>query len=94
MKYLSVSMIALAFSGSAYAKDCKEQALGAAIQMEATREDANDFNKPIGAHLDVTSGEEEVWVATIVGNDGKTVGYTVKVNKLTCEVLEEPVRGR
>lgn len=94
MKTIIFSSLMMLTSYGAYARDCKEVVLGAAIQLEATRADAKGFSEPIGAHLDVTGSDEEIWVATIVGNDGVNVGYTIKVNSLTCEVLEEPVRGR
>jgi hypothetical protein len=74
--------------------DCRESALGAAVQAEAMRSDATGFNQPIGAVLEVTIGSEQTWMATVTGNGGRPVTYSVKVSKETCQPLEEPTRGQ
>lgn len=78
----------------AIAKDCKEAVLTAAIQAEAMRADATGFSTPVDAVIDSSNGSDVTWIATLVGNDGKDVSYTVKADKSTCEVLEEPIRSR
>ena len=94
MKTLVMALILAGPFTSAMAKNCTEDVLGAAISAEAMRPDAKGFNMPVGASIQATQGNEQIWIATVVGKDGKNASYSVRINKSTCEVLEEPIRSR
>jgi hypothetical protein len=94
MKILVMTLILAGPFTFAMAKDCKEAVLEAAIQAEAMRADATGFSNPVDAAKKSSRGGEETWDATIVGNDGANVVYSVKAEKSTCEILEEPIRTR
>lgn len=85
-------LMLLSFSSvAAHAKDCKENALAAAIQMEATQKEAKDFATPVSAKsISKKDGIETYRVK--IKSAGTVVTYFVKVDG-KCDVTEEPQKA-
>jgi acyl-homoserine lactone acylase PvdQ len=94
MKALIMVLVLAGPFSLAMAKNCKEDVLGAALQAEAMRADATGFSTPVDAVVVSSHGSDVTWIATIVGNDGQEVSYSVLADNSTCEILEEPIRSR
>ncbi len=86
-------VILMGTTSTVYSATCEENALEAAIQAEAMQPDAKGFGSPIGAKKVSDQDGVQVWEATVDGNDGQPVTYTVTLDP-ECNVLEEPQRGR
>lgn len=97
MKEIIIGLILLLSSTSTVAVTasetslCEENAFVAALQMEAIRPDAEDFNQPIKAVKKEQNQNNSTWLVTIEGNDIPEVTYIVTMDE-ACDIIEEPLR--
>ena len=95
MKSLALAaLLTMSFvSFSASAKDCRETAMQIALQLETGRGHGSEPVRALDAYVQVTIGDQQMWIASIANSSGYPVGYAVKLNKDTCELVEAPIGG-